>query len=217
MVFHDWNIDKHDFVKTALDKWWNLCVFTKISMISLDRFHCTYISLNGYVYINISVAYRYYRYNQDQYLSNDTHIDTLISFPSIYINIIFFRFCQKYFTEKYWLHTLACYRMMIPIFNITLFTFNPMVIFMCSPQFSIIWGFTPFAKWILAKIAQITIFCLYFQPYFINTYHVSKNYWYNIYRINKCSTNEYIHTYICMYNDDILFKCWYVCNKWGFL
>ena len=44
-----------------------------------------------------SAAYRYNRYHWDRYMSTDTHIDTLISFPSIYIDVTFFRFCTKYF------------------------------------------------------------------------------------------------------------------------
>ena len=33
--------DKHDFIKTVPDKWQNLCVFSKTSMVSLYRLHCT--------------------------------------------------------------------------------------------------------------------------------------------------------------------------------
>ena len=44
VVFHD-RENKHDFVKTAPGKWWNLCVFSKTSPVSLYRFHCTCSSL----------------------------------------------------------------------------------------------------------------------------------------------------------------------------
>ena len=42
VVFHD-RENKHDFVKTVPGKWCNLCVFSKISLVSLYRFHCNTI------------------------------------------------------------------------------------------------------------------------------------------------------------------------------
>ena len=39
MVSHD-RENKHDFVKTVPDKCWNLCVFSKTSLVSLYRCHC---------------------------------------------------------------------------------------------------------------------------------------------------------------------------------
>ena len=53
-----------------------------------------------------SAAYWYHQYHWDWYLSTDTHIDTLISFLLININIMFFMLCKKYIAEKYCSHTL---------------------------------------------------------------------------------------------------------------
>ena len=40
VVFHDREIE-HDFLKTMQHNWWNLCDFSKTSLVSLYTFHCT--------------------------------------------------------------------------------------------------------------------------------------------------------------------------------
>ena len=40
--FHD-RVNKHDFVKTVPGKWWNICVSSKTSLVSLYRFHCIFV------------------------------------------------------------------------------------------------------------------------------------------------------------------------------
>ena len=111
-----------------------------------------------------SAVYWYYRYHWDWYLSTDTHIDTLICFPLIYINIMFYMLCIKCFAENT-AHTRWLSRMITSILNIKLSILNPMVIFTCSPHFSKLLGVMPFAIWIFAKIAQIhpqiSFFCLH--------------------------------------------------------
>ena len=80
--------------------------------------------------------------------------------------------------------------MIIPVLNITLSTLNLTVKFTCSPHYSNILGVMQFARWIFVKNgSNLTpnqhFLSSCFQWYFINTYCVLIDYWYNIYCINK--------------------------------
>ena len=99
----------------------------------------------------LPAAYRYHQYLWDWYLSTDTHIDTLTSFPSIYIKMSYCSGFAQSMLQKNTAETLWLARIIIPILNITLSTLNPMVMFTCSPHFSSILGFMPFARWIFAE------------------------------------------------------------------
>ena len=83
------------------------------------------------VRVIISAAYRYYWYHWDRYLSSDSHIDTSISVPSIYINVIFSGLAPSIMQKPTDNSHFEC---------ITLSTLNSMVLIStCSPHFAAFW------------------------------------------------------------------------------
>ena len=110
---------------------------------------------------------------------------TLISFPSI---SCFSGFAESILQKKF-AYTLWLGRI-IPFLNRTLSTFDSKIIFTYPTWISNNLGIMPFARWIWAKnstnlTANQHFLPLYFQQYFIDTYHVSINYWCIIYCINE--------------------------------
>ena len=99
----------------------------------------------------------------------------------------FCRVLQEALYTKNIANTFWMAKMIIYMLSITLSTFNPIVIFTGS-QFSNVFGITSFAGWKKngTNVAKKKHFLsLNLWRYFFDTYHVSINYRYGMYRIDK--------------------------------
>ena len=84
VVSHD-RENKHDFVKTAPDKCWNLCDFSKTSPVLLYRFHCIKHSRGG-----LSIKMPSYQYRDSHYKDKTvSRLSIFIMEISIPIKVVF--------------------------------------------------------------------------------------------------------------------------------